>query len=103
LEVAVSIELTDGHDQPVLSLPDLERIVHDTVIMRFDHTNLNLDCPEFESLNPSVEHIAGVCFELLDEPVRQTGAELHHVTIWETPKTSATVARGHGHRYHHHP
>lgn len=93
LEVAVSVAVTASDGQQAMSLPTLEQIVHDTIIQRFDHTNLNLDRPEFASMNPSVENIAGVCYALLAEPVRSAGAELHHVTVWETPKTSCTVAR----------
>lgn len=83
VEVAVRI--------PPARLPftvaELERIVDTTVIRRFDHRNLNVDCPEFASLNPSVEHIARTCHDLLAAPVAATGGSLAHVTVWETGKT----------------
>lgn len=66
----------------------LARIVRDEVMARFDHRHLNLDCPEFAQLNPSVEHIALVCHEVLSAPVRRAGGELDHVRVWETDKTS---------------
>jgi len=72
------------------TLPALEKIVHDTVIRRFDHTHLNLDTAEFASLNPSVENIARVCHGLLADPIAAAGARLERVTVWETDRTSCT-------------
>lgn len=72
------------------SVLDLERIVRTEVIDRFDHAHLNLDTEIFSNLNPSVEHIARVCHELLDPEIRSAGAELDQVTVWETEKTSCT-------------
>lgn len=83
VEVAVRV--------PPVRLPftvaELERIVDETVIRRFDHRNLNVDCPEFAELNPSVEHIARTCHDLLVAPIAATGGTLGHVTVWETGKT----------------
>ena len=61
----------------------------DAVIDRFDHKHLNADCPEFATLNPSVENIARVCHDLLEPRFADSGAALAHVEVWETPKTSA--------------
>jgi 6-pyruvoyltetrahydropterin/6-carboxytetrahydropterin synthase len=74
---------------PSFGLPDLERIVDAAVIRRFDHKHLNSDCPEFATLNPSVEHIAAVCHRLLAQPLAAGGAHLERVTVWETEKTCA--------------
>lgn len=87
VEVRVETSLSNA---PQVRLADIERIVDDTVIRRFDHKHLNSDCPEFASLNPSVEHIAKVCFDLLAEPFRVRGATLRGVTVWETEKTACT-------------
>jgi len=69
----------------------LERVVDREVMSRLDHKHLNLDCPEFAQLNPSVEHIALVCRNLLQTPLRAAGLDLVSVTVWETAKTCATV------------
>lgn len=93
LQVAVAVDLLS--DAPPLGLPELERIVNETVIRRFDHTHLNHDTKEFATLNPSVENIARVCHDLLVEPIKRAGATLDHVTIWETEKTCCVYpARG---------
>ena len=67
---------------------DLQRVVQEHVLERFDHKHLNLDTPEFADLNPSVEHIARVCHETLADPVAAAGATLEYVIVWETDKTS---------------
>lgn len=95
LEVVVSQPMPEAGRPARLPLPELERIVDTEVVRRFDHTHLNLDTPEFADLNPSVEHIARVCHDLLAEPIAAAGAELSHVTVWETEKTRCTYpARG---------
>jgi 6-pyruvoyl tetrahydropterin synthase/QueD family protein len=75
---------TDGRVEP---LPSFQRAVKERVIDRFDHKHLNLDCPEFQSLNPTVEHIARVIWDLLDGAFDR--ARLAGVRVWETPKTFA--------------
>jgi 6-pyruvoyltetrahydropterin/6-carboxytetrahydropterin synthase len=90
LEVVIAQPLPPEGHPPALPLPELERIVDEAVIRRFDHTHLNLDTAEFADLNPSVEHIARVCHGLLADHIAAAGAELRHVTVWETEKTRCT-------------
>ena len=71
-----------------LGFEAIERIVQAEVMARFDHKHLNLDCPEFAALNPSVEHIAMVCHGLLAPRFAEAGAKLRFVRVWETDKTS---------------
>ncbi len=78
-----------------LDLVQLEALVLRHIIDRFDHKNLNTDTAEFATatgLNPSVENIAKVCFDLLAGPISAAGAgvRLRSVTVWETEKTSCT-------------
>lgn len=89
LEVSVRCPIDSaGHVRPVA---DLDALVDRLVIERFDHKHLNLDTREFAELNPSVEHIARVCYELLHDPVAdKLGAELKQVRIWETEKTACS-------------
>lgn len=86
-EVAVTVPLAEAHRFPVGTF---DRVVDETIIHRFDHTHLNLDAPEFASLNPSVEHIAKVCHDLLCPALAAHGATVASVTVWETEKTSCT-------------
>ena len=91
LEAVIDAPLADT-GRPVISLGELERIVDETVVERFDHKHLNVDTEEFRSTNPSVENIARVCFELLAPAFQKhsDNVQLNHVTVWETEKTSAT-------------
>ena len=88
--IAVAVRVRTGAGAPALTTGALEGIVGRTVLDRFDHRHLNVDCPEFAELNPSVENIAQVCHELLSDEIAAAGAALDHVTVWETEKTSAT-------------
>lgn len=70
----------------ILPLGEFQRIVNTQVIQNFDHKHLNLDCPEFASLNPTVENITRVIFDKLRGAFKPP-AELKAVRVWETPKT----------------
>ncbi len=86
LEVTVGGTL-DATRGTVVDLPELDRTVQERVILPFDHKNLNVECPEFAELNPSVENIARVIFQRLDRAWAR--GELLNVRVWETPKTYA--------------
>ena len=88
LEPAVEVPL--DRPPPRFDFPDLEEIVARAIIAPFDHKHLNLDTREFgpEGVNPSVENISKVFFDLLLEPIAQRGGRLKSVTVWETDRTS---------------
>lgn len=92
VEPEVLVPINDG--PPAFTLHDLERLVEATIIERFDHTNLNVDPPDFTAsgVNPSVEHIARVCYDLLAKAIEgeRSGARLARVTVWETDRTRCT-------------
>ncbi len=76
-----------GHTCPVQAIDDL---VDQTVIQKLDHKHLNIDVPQFASLNPSVENIAQVIHTMLIAEVAALGVELDEVSVWETGKTVCT-------------
>ena len=49
----------------VIDLKVLKQLLEEEVVERFDHKNLNLDCPEFENLMPTVEHICYVIHQIM--------------------------------------
>ena len=49
----------------VIDLKILSDLIKAEVLDRFDHKNLNLDTVEFSQLNPTVENIAVVIYDLL--------------------------------------
>ena len=49
----------------VMDVKELSDLIHELVLDRFDHKNLNLDVSEFKNLNPTAENICIVIYELL--------------------------------------
>ena len=66
----------------VIDLKIVKDLVKQEIEERFDHRNLNLDCPEFENVIPTAENIAVVCYNLLRDKI----ASEFKLTIrlWET-------------------
>ena len=90
LEPIVSTPLAATDGAATFDLRHLEQIVDETVIQRFDHTHLNLDTTEFAQLNPTLEHIAKVCYDLLEPRIDEAGGRLVRIRVWETEKSSCT-------------
>lgn len=82
LEVTVASPI-DSQGQGA-DLAALQRVVNARVIDSFDHKHLNVDCPDFRDLNPTVENIARVIWGRLQGQVPGT---LRRIRVWETPKT----------------
>lgn len=49
----------------VYDTKELSKLLKDHVLERFDHKNLNLDVPEFKSINPTAENIVLVIYDIL--------------------------------------
>ncbi len=88
IEVAVRAPM-DAHGR-ILRVEELDRVVLREAIDQLDHKHLNLDVPQFADLNPSVENIARVVYEMLTGPVQALGVTLEEVSVWETGKTKCT-------------
>ena len=81
LEVWIDGEI-DPETGYVIDLKILKKIINTEIVERFDHRNLNLDCPEFENLIPTAENIILVCWKLL----RSSLDDRFHLRLklWET-------------------
>jgi 6-pyruvoyltetrahydropterin/6-carboxytetrahydropterin synthase len=66
----------------VIDLKQLKDLIRNEICERFDHRNLNLDCPEFAHLKPSAENIAVVSWNLLREKL--DAKYKLTVKLWET-------------------
>lgn len=55
----------------VIDLKILSDIVEVNVLRKFDHKNLNLDVPEFKTLNPTAENIAIVIYNLIRPKIEE--------------------------------
>ena len=71
----------------VIDLGRLGDLIKTEIEYRFDHKNLNLDCPEFENILPSTEHFAKIIYDLLK--VHLESNQQLHITLIETAKNSA--------------
>lgn len=84
VEVAVRCPI-DGKGQ-TLEPAALDAIVDREAIEKLDHKHLNEDVPAFAELNPSVENIVKVVWQMLVDKL-PGGAVLDEVKVWETGKT----------------
>jgi 6-pyruvoyltetrahydropterin/6-carboxytetrahydropterin synthase len=87
LEVTVRSAVDHGR---IAEVGKVDEIVNEVVVQRFDHKHLNRDTAEFAGVNPSVEHIAKVIYELLEPAMTKAGLEMEQVRVWETSKTVCT-------------
>ena len=83
LDVKVVGEI-DPETGYVIDLKLLSDLIQQEVLERFDHRNLNLDCPEFKDLNPTGENIVVVIYDLLRKKL-PAKYDLQ-VRLWETER-----------------
>jgi 6-pyruvoyltetrahydropterin/6-carboxytetrahydropterin synthase len=86
--------ILDGEIDPetgyVIDLKIVKDAIKSEIDERFDHRNLNLDCPEFKDLNPTAENIAVVAWGLLRKKL-----PLHlalTIKLWETENNCVEYA-----------
>ena len=72
----------------VLDVKILKDFIKSEVEEAFDHKNLNLDVPEFKTLNPTAENIVIVIYNKL-KAVLDKKLDLK-VTLYETPRNFVT-------------
>jgi len=70
----------------LVDLAQLDRIVREEVIDRYDHRNLNADLPEYRETNPTSENVVKVIWRRLER--RMLGPALYKVSLKETDRNS---------------
>ena len=83
LEVTVRGDV-DAKTGLVAGLNLLDDVVEKQVYARFDYKHLNLDTPEFETLNPTSENFVKVLWDVLEPNLQPV--VLHRLRLRETPK-----------------
>ena len=83
LEVTVKGDV-DERTGLVAGLNFLDEVVQKQVYVRFDYKHLNVDTPEFETLNPTSENFVKVLWDVLAPNLRPV--TLHRLRLRETPK-----------------
>jgi 6-pyruvoyltetrahydropterin/6-carboxytetrahydropterin synthase len=83
LEVKIVGEI-DPHTGYLIDLKYLKDIIKEEIEDRFDHKNLNLECPEFKDLNPTAENICVVIWHILRAKMESKYDIV--VRLYETPR-----------------
>jgi 6-pyruvoyltetrahydropterin/6-carboxytetrahydropterin synthase len=76
----------------VIDLAKLKFIMHEKIIHKCDHRNLNLDVPFLKDLIPSTENLTKAFFKQLEEPIKNASngnGFLYEVSLRETERNSA--------------
>jgi 6-pyruvoyltetrahydropterin/6-carboxytetrahydropterin synthase len=90
-EVEVKVTgMLDPKTGYVIDMKLISDLLNKEVIERFDHRNLNLDVPEFKSLNPTAENIAIVIFNLLRPKINSNLSLL--IRLYETERNFVEYA-----------
>lgn len=90
LEVTVKGEI-DQRTGMIVDLDGLNKAIKDYVVEPFDHTFLNKDIAYFAAIVPTAENIAIHIRDLLQQPVRELGAQLYKIKLIESPNNSCEV------------
>lgn len=83
LEVGISGEI-DEKTGFLMDMNLLRDLIKEEVEEAFDHKNLNLEVPEFKTLNPTMENIAMVIWEKLRKRI-DTKYKIS-IKLYETPR-----------------
>jgi len=73
----------------LINLKDLSKILREKVTEKLDHKNMNLEVDFMKGRITSTENLAIGIWQQIEEPLRQLGATLHCVKVFETEKNSA--------------
>jgi 6-pyruvoyltetrahydropterin/6-carboxytetrahydropterin synthase len=90
LEVTVTGEI-DARTGMIVDLVKLQELVAEHVVEPLDHTFLNKDIPHFAKVVPTAENIAVYIGHLIEQPIRDLGAELHKIKLVESPNNSCEL------------
>ena len=80
IEIQLEGKTLDNHG----FLVDIVKIKEylDKLVSYFQDTTLN-DLPEFEGINPSIENLARIAYQLLDRPIHELGVAVFKIKVWE--------------------
>jgi 6-pyruvoyltetrahydropterin/6-carboxytetrahydropterin synthase len=90
LEVTIKGEI-DPRTGMIADLVAFQKAVDDLIVEPLDHTFLNKDIPYFAEVVPTAENIAVYIRDVLKQPIREIGAQLHKVKLIESPNNSCEV------------
>ncbi len=68
----------------IINLKDLSTLIRTEICDTLDHKNLNLDVDFLQGILPSTENVAVVIWQRLFDKVKELGATLHCIKLYET-------------------
>ncbi len=89
-EITIKGEI-DPRTGMVADLVAFQAAIAQYVIEPMDHSFLNKDVPYFERIVPTAENIAVYIRDVLQQPIREIGAQLHKIKLIESPNNSCEV------------
>ncbi len=90
LDVTIKGEI-DPRTGMIADLVAFQKAVDKWVVEPMDHSFLNKDLPYFAEVVPTAENIAVHIRDLLQQPIREIGAQLHKIKLIESPNNSCEV------------
>ena len=89
LIVSVTGEI-DTETGYVMDMKVLKDLIKAEVEVAFDHKNLNMEVPEFATMNPTAENIAVVIWQKLRPHIKKENEV--EVVLYETPRNFVTYS-----------
>jgi len=68
----------------IINLKDLSTVIRVEVCDKLDHKNLNLDVDFLQGVMTSTENVTIAIFNILAPKIKNLGAELHSIKLYET-------------------
>lgn len=70
----------------LINLKELSRLISIFVLDKLDHKNVNLEVDFMSGKLASTENLAIAIWGQLDQPIKDAGAELHRIMLYETER-----------------
>lgn len=68
----------------IVNLKELSTVIRTEICDKLDHKNLNLDVDFLQGVMTSTENVTIAIFNILAPKIKQMGAELHGIKLYET-------------------
>ena len=70
----------------LMNLKELSRLINIFVLDKLDHKNINLEVDFMSGKLASTENLAIAIWDQLDQPIKDAGAQLHRIMLYETER-----------------
>lgn len=88
----VTVSGETGPNGMIIHFSELKKIVHDSVLSRYDHSLLN-ELEEYRDNLSTAENMVVHIFDVLETSLKPANVTVESVTLYETPTSRATKTR----------